>query len=848
MNPDRASTLPSKNAPCPCGSGKKFKRCCGLTGGKTEMARGNIQPLVELYQQGKLPAAERLAVQLLRKQPDDASLVEIAAAVALQTGNLEQAVSRFNRQIELQPGNALAHSNLCMALHSLGRDEEAYLQGQQAITLDPQLAEAWNNLGNIYKSGNHLQGALEHYEKALQLNSSDPGVFVNAGTVSQLLGDLETAEKRYRQAIEVAPQFAPAWNNLGTALQRLERPDEADRAFRQSLALQPDNPEFLTNYGSFLIERSETDQARQLFERVIKTSPGNIGAWVSMGILYDRQGDEDSARQYYDKALQLDPDNSTVHCNMAYRLYEIGEQQQSVDHFVHALKTNPNSAKALAGLGKAMLRQDDHVKAEDYIDRAMQLAPWDIHAHIAKASLFEARRDYEKAETEWIYVIEHKPSTAEGYIELANHYASEDRLLAAREQYHNAEKNDAVNARLYHAWSTMEERVHNLDEAERLAKKARELSPSYSGLNVLQAKLARRRKDYEGALALLEQVDKDAITNNLHKSGYCFELGAIYDKLGRYPEAFAAYDEANQAKNRMVGRVYNPQDDAERFERWKNMFSTENWPRLREQPAPEDTTRPRPVFIVGFPRSGTSLLEQILGSHAQIAPAGELSFMNDLATSTGQDIAGLDIDFPALLQNSDKPVPDSMLQTMRDYYLDKTQELGITDDKTRWVTDKMPHNAVLIGLIRLVFPQSPVIHISRHPLNSCLSAFFSNFKSSHRYTSSLAGTAQHYKNVMELIEHYRQVGIGFLEVHYEDLVTDQETVTRRILEYIGAPWDDACLAHHKSDRVVRTASYEQVTRKVYTSSLYRYRDYHDAVQDIIPILEQTIRHFGYTTD
>jgi len=810
--------------------------------------RGSIQPLVELYEQGKFPAAERLAVQLLRTRPDDASLVEIAAAVALQTGNLEQAVSRFNRQIELQPGNALAHSNLCMALHSLGRDEEAYVQGQQAITLDPQLAEAWNNLGNIYKTGNHLQGALEHYEKALQLDSSDPRVFVNAGTISQLLGDLDNAEKRYRQAIEVAPQFAPSWNNLGTALQRLERHDEADRAFRQSLTLQPDNPEFLTNYGSFLLERSETDQAHRLFEQAIKTSPGYIGAWVSLGILYDRQGDEDAARQNYDKALQLDPDNSTVHCNMAYRLYEIGEQKQAVDHFVRALKTNPNSAKALAGLGKAMLRQDEHGKAEDYIDRAMKLAPWDIYAHIAKASLLEARHDYEKAEAEWKYVIEHKPSMAEGYIELANHYASENRLSAAREQYHSAEKNSAVDARLYHAWSTMEERVHKLDEAERLAKKARELSPSYSGLNVLQAKLARRRKDNEGALALLERVDTDAIESSQQKANYYFELGAILDKMKRYPEAFAAYDEANQAKNRMIGRVYDPRDDAEKFERWKKMFSAENWPHLREQSAPEDETRPRPVFIVGFPRSGTSLLEQILGSHPQITAAGELAFMNDLATTTGQQINGFDLNFRALLNNPDRPAPDGMLLAMRDYYLDKTQKLGITDDKTRWVTDKMPHNAVLIGLIRLMFPQSPIIHIARHPLNSCLSAYFSNFKSSHRYTSSLEGTARHYRNVMELIEHYRQIGIGFLEVHYEDLVTDQESVTRRLLEYINVPWDDACLAHHKSDRVVRTASYEQVTRKVYTSSLYRYRNYHDAVQGIIPILESTIRHFGYTTD
>jgi hypothetical protein len=185
---------------------------------------------------------------------------------------------------------------------------------------------------------------------------------------------------------------------------------------------------------------------------------------------------------------------------------------------------------------------------------------------------------------------------------------------------------------------------------------------------------------------------------------------------------------------------------------------------------------------------------------------------------------------------------------MREYYLSSVASLGVTDSNTRWVTDKMPHNALHVGLISLLFPEAPIIHISRHPFNSCLSAYFSNFKSGHRYTSSLESTALHYRHVMGMLEHYREVGVRFLEIHYEDLVTDQENTTRRILEYIGMPWDDACLQHHKSDRVVKTASYEQVTQKIYTSSLYRYRNYHEAVQPLIPILESTIEHIGYTTD
>ena len=841
-------TAPSRNAPCPCGSGKKYKRCCGAGNAGSAVSPDRLNQVIRHYQQGNLQAAGQLAEQMLRNNPDDAQLAEISAVIALQTGRPELAIDRFKQQIALQPENALAHSNLCMALHSMGRDEEAYLQGQQAIRLDPQLADAWNNLGNIYKSGNHLQGALEHYEKALQFDDTDPELHVNAGTVSQLLGDLDTAEHRYRNALKISPEFASAHNNLGAVLQRQERIEEAEAEFRTAIKLQPDNPEFLTNLGSLLIDHGDTDTARDYLEKAIRIDPDYAGAYVSLGNLYERLDDDDNTRKYYEKALLLDPDNSIVHCNMAYRLLELGEHKQAVDHFVRALKSNPNSAMGLAGLGKAMLSQDKIDQAEEYINKALALAPWDMHAHVAKASLHDHQRDSTAAEREWRHVIEHQPAKCDGYTGLAKHYSALGQYDEARALFRLAEENNAANLRVYQAWSQMEEQVHNLDEAERLAEKAISFDASYPGLGILKSKLARRRKDYTAAHDILGRIDGTAIDNNHIKASYLFELGIVLDKLGRFPEAFAAFEEANQAKNCYAGRVYDPENDQQKFARLKQAFSKENWQRLSSMMIPDDENTPQPVFIVGFPRSGTSLLEQILGSHPQIAPAGELEFITDLSRQTGSDITGSKLAYPAFLLDKDAPLTRQQLLEMRDYYLSGIKSLGVIDSSSRWVTDKLPHNAVHLGLIKLLFPRSPVIHISRHPLNSCLSAFFSNFMSAHRYTSSLESTAQHYKQVTDMLLHYRSIGIEFLEIRYEDLVTDQEAITRQVLDYIGAPWSDACLQHHKSDRVVKTASYEQVTQKIYTSSLYRYRNYREAVQQIIPILRPTIEHFGYTTD
>jgi len=844
------SPEPARNAPCPCGSGRKYKRCCGAGGRGASVAASadKVEQIFRFYQQGNFQAASHLAEQLLRQQPNDATLVEAAAVSALQLGHVEHAVDRFNRLLQLQPDNARTHSNLCLALHLLGRDEAAFEHGQNAIRLDPKLADAWNNLGNIYKTGNHLEGAREHYERALSLNAGDPRVHVNAGTASQLLGDLETAERRYRDALALHDGFAPAWNNLGAVLQKQGRYDESAQAYRKALKLEPANPETLNNYGVLLFERGEIEAARELFEQAIAADPDYVGAYASLGNLHDRLQEQEAVTRYYDKALLLDPDNTTVHCNLGYRCFELGHQKEAVEHFIHALKTDPNSAKALAGLGKAMLRQDDMDRAVEYIGKALQLAPRDIHVHMARALLDTRQRNLDSAEAEWKYVIEQQPGMSDGYIGLATHYAELGDQEAARAQYHAAEANQAVSPRLYHTWSGQEEKVHNLDEAERLAHKALELNPSYAGLSILRARLARRRKDLTGALEILQEIDPATIENNLIKAGYLFELGNVLDKLGRYDEAFTAYDAANQAKNGYIGRIYDPEEDRQKFSRWKTFFTPDNWHRLEKLSRPADIKGAQPVFIVGFPRSGTSLLEQILGSHPLISPAGELDSITDLANYKAGEITGSNLPYPELLLDAAAPHDGHKLAALRDYYLSHLAALGVTDGNSRWVTDKLPHNAIHLGLIALLFPRSPIIHISRHPLNSCLSAYFSNFFSAHRYTSSLESTARHYGQVMEMLEHYRSIGIHFLEVHYEDLVTDQEQVTRRIFDYIGAPWDDACLQHHKSARIVKTASYEQVTQKIYTSSLYRYRNYREAVQPIIPILASTIARFGYTTD
>jgi hypothetical protein len=254
---------------------------------------------------------------------------------------------------------------------------------------------------------------------------------------------------------------------------------------------------------------------------------------------------------------------------------------------------------------------------------------------------------------------------------------------------------------------------------------------------------------------------------------------------------------------------------------------------------------PQPLFILGFPRSGTTLVEQTLSAHPRIVAGDELPFVNEI---TGAMVRVL---------NSPMTYPESLaelwmgdrregLDELRDYYLAGVRRLGILEPGAAWFTDKMPLNEMHLGLIALMFPRSPMIHVLRHPLDVVLSVFSNHLTHGFYCSYSLETAARHYALVMELVEHYRgQMMLRYLPIRYEDIVADQEGSTRRMLDFIGEEFDGRCIEFHENRRYARTASYAQVTEPLYDTSRYRYRHYLKQLEPVIPILEPAIKRLGY---
>jgi hypothetical protein len=260
------------------------------------------------------------------------------------------------------------------------------------------------------------------------------------------------------------------------------------------------------------------------------------------------------------------------------------------------------------------------------------------------------------------------------------------------------------------------------------------------------------------------------------------------------------------------------------------------------------TGSPQPIFIIGFPRSGTTLVEQTLTAHPAISAGDELPFIHDI-TGLAQRMLNSPLTYPDALCELWMGDQREGLDNLRDYYLQRARQAGVIAPGARWFTDKMPLNETHLGLIALLFPASPILHLIRHPLDVVLSVFSNQLTHGFCCAYDLETAARHYALIAELIAHYRtEMPMRYLPVRYEDIVDDQEASIRRMLSFIGEEFDPACVDFHRNSRYARTASYAQVTEPLYDRSRYRYRPYVKHMAPILPILKPAIDRLGYVVE
>ena len=389
----------------------------------------------------------------------------------------------------------------------------------------------------------------------------------------------------------------------------------------------------------------------------------------------------------------------------------------------------------------------------------------------------------------------------------------------------------------------MEEADRNFERARELLDQAERLAPGDEDVLLFRVIVQEREKDYEDALATLEKICTHRQDGRL-RAAELAQKGQLLDKMGRFAEAFAVFEESKARLHEVTGNSYQAESAKQLVKRLMSFFTREH---LAILPRAEVlASGAQPIFILGFPRSGTTMVEQILSAHPRIAAGDELPIVNDL-TQLAPRLLGSPLPYPEAL--SDLWLGDQVgaLDDFRDYYLRRAHKLCVIGKNTRWFTDKMPLYETHLGFIGLIFPRAPIIHVLRHPLDVVLSVFANQLDHGFFCAYALESAAQHFVLIADLVEHYiRAMPLRYLPLRYEDLVTHQEPSVRKLLTFLGEPFDKRCLSFHENRRHARTASYAQVTEKLYDSSRYRYRHYLKQLAPVIPILEPVILRLGYS--
>jgi tetratricopeptide (TPR) repeat protein len=663
----------------------------------------------------------------------------------------------------------------------------------------------------------------EAEERARALLKREPGAGMLWKILSvALLRQGKDAMQALERTTELMPGDGEAHGNLGAALRDEGRWEEALKALRRALALQPDNVEALVDAADALRSLGRAGEAIPLYQRALGLRPRLLEAHNDLGNAFLELGRFDAAAACYRRALDIKPDDPRVLRNLGGAQRRLGQRDQAAASYTRALELDPRSVEAHQDLAGVLHELGARREAASLYARAVELAPQraDLHFRLA-TTLFELRRLDESA-AGYRRVLELDPRHAPAHLGLGVVLRAQRRPVEARASCEAALSVDPDHVEALSLLAELHADRGEFVEAEALFRRALDIDPGFSFAYSGIATHRKMTRDDAGWLEGAQQL----LTRELpleHAIALRYALGKYFDDVGQFDDAFGHYRMANELTKRR-GAVYEGRKLEERIDAIIRSFDAAG---IRGSPAGAADSE-RPVFVVGMPRSGTSLIEQILASHPDVFGAGEVSFW-DAAFLAHRNAGGAG-------KGGDGAVRAGLMTEMAGEYLRRlTQGAGAA----LRVVDKMPANFLYLGLIHAAFPRARIIHVRRHPIDTCLSIYFQNFFNRDPYANDLVNLAHYYREYLRITDHWRKVlpAAALLEVPYEALLGDQEGWTRRMLEFIGLPFDPRCLEFHRTDRVVITASKWQVRQKISAASAGRWRHYEKYVAPLLPLID-----------
>ncbi len=633
-------------------------------------------------------------------------------------------------------------------------------------------------------------------------------------------GELDQAEHLLRDVVESMPQNDEAWHVLGLiACQRQDWLTAVAR-LQRAVSLNPANAAWLSNLGFSQLSLQQVQEATESLERSVRLAPDFPPARYNLGLVYQTARRLDEAEAQYRRVTALQPENAGAWNNLGLVLSDLGRPGDAVDSFNQALKLCPDYVAALSNLGLALHALRRFEDARQYFLKARHLAPDDpsvlnnlgltlCQLHMTRDALSCFRQ-----------AIELKPDYGDAYHNKGCAHLADVELEKAADAFKEALRLNPQRDDSAVQLGVIEAHRGQFNDAVKHFRRALQRNSSCAAAFYQLSMLQDDAVNDQGVERLRELSNNTDIADDDRLLAH-FALANILDRRNEFDEAFVNYAAGNALK-----RVrFDPDRHAAHIDRMIESFSREavtTGGRFRA------AVERQFVFIIGMPRSGTTLVEQIISRHPDAFCCGELAVVSQLA----QEIPRLqddDRDWSESLSALD----DDALQQLRDRFLSSCPSDAANHSH---IVDKTPGNFLYLGLIASLFPDCRIIHCRRHALDTALSCFFCNFDN-QPWSFTLEHIAAWYRGYARLMRHWeQQLPLAMTTIAYEDLVTNQEAASRQILDGSGLTWDDRCLEFRRSDRVVATSSKWQVRQPIHARSVGRWRHYRDHLGPLMDAL------------
>ncbi|HEY4172723.1 MAG TPA: sulfotransferase, partial [Rhodopila sp.] len=579
---------------------------------------------------------------------------------------------------------------------------------------------------------------------------------------------------------------------------------------RRTIALQPNIMDGHYSLAGCLQAMGEYEAALASYQLVVAADPDYPEAHFGMAELFAGQGRVEEAIACYRLALEADADFAEANHGLGMLLLRTGRPGEAAICFRQALDVDAEYLEARLGLAQALRRLERDDDAMVAYRAVLEAEPDHVAAEYGLATSLTRRHRDEEAIRHFQQVLDREPGHVEAMAGMAGALMTLNRHAEAIALCRAAIDIRADFARAHSVLGLALAQIGEMAAAEDESRRAVDLAPHQPQFCYFLTHLAKVRPGDKVIAALEAMVPRVELLSSRERCWVHFALAKAYDDIGERDRGFAHLLDGNAAKRRQI--EYLEARELGAMERIREVFSAELLMGRRGLGDPSEL----PVFIVGMPRSGTTLVEQVLASHHGVFGAGERADLPLAVERLTERMGSL-------------PFPEAMWTLggaeLRQIGAAYVAALRVLAPEAERITDKMPANFRFAGLIPLILPRARIIHVVRDPVDTCLSCFSKVFEGEQRFSYDLGELGRFHRAYQRLMAHWRAVlpADVLLEVRYEDMVADLDTQARRIVAHCGLPWDDSCLEFHKTSRAVHTASVTQVRQPIYRGSVGRWR-------------------------